>query len=175
MIESRDRFATERENKNTLWELKRPEINADRQQREADRNLSRVASTAERAVEAAFETPAAAIGKAARKTGRAVGLVGKLVEGTLGLLFGPFMAPPKDTKAQAEQKVKAATNEETLHAEAYAAQVEAKEAEFDDRMHAQKTAQQEQDLSFAARFGTPPTREANIGRENDHERERERD
>ena len=42
-------------------------------------------------------------------------------------------------------------------------------------MHAQKTGQQEQDLSFAARYGTPPTREANIGRELDQGRERERE
>jgi hypothetical protein len=137
--------------------------------------LRQTVRAAEHAVHEAFEAPAAALGKTVRKTGKLARVAEKVFETAFGLLFGAFMAGPKDTKSQAEQKAKAATNEETLHAEAYAAVTQAKEAEFDDRMHAQKTSQQEQDLSFAARFGTPPTREANIGREHDHERERERD
>ena len=50
-----------------------------------------------------------------------------------------------------------------------------KEAEFDDRMHDLKTSQQQEDLSFAQRYGTPPTREANMGRERDDDYERERE
>ena len=136
--------------------------------------LRQATRAAETVVHAAFETPVAAAAEVLDLAGGFVGSAAKIVS-AIGDFLGGLFGGPKDTKAQAEQKMKAATNEETLHARDYAATVQAKEAEFDDRMHAQKTSQQEQDLSFSARFGTPPTREANIGREHDNERERERD
>jgi hypothetical protein len=136
--------------------------------------LRQATRAAETVVHAAFETPVAAADKALDVASGFLGGAVKIVA-EIGNFLGGLFGGPKDTKAQAEQKAKAATNEETLHARDYAATVQANEAEFDDRMHAQKTSQQEQDLSFAARFGTPPTREANIGREHDNERERERE
>jgi hypothetical protein len=176
VIEAREAFEIERADKTTLWDLKRAEIEAGRRQRTEARQLHRGAATAERAVHTAFETPASAVGKTLRKTGKLAKAVEKVFETAFGLLFGAFMAGPKDTQAQAEQKEKAATNEETLHARDYAAHVQAKEAEFDEQMHAQKTADQQQDLRSSQRSGRPATREANIGRgrDDDYERERER-
>jgi hypothetical protein len=42
-------------------------------------------------------------------------------------------------------------------------------------LHDLKTSQQQEDLSFAQRYGTPPTREANMGRERDDDYGRERE
>ena len=86
-----------------------------------------------------------------------------------------FSAPPPETKQQVHDQAQAEGNVETIHAHDYAATVQAKEAEFDDRMHDLKTNQQQEDLSFSRRYGTPPTREANLGRDRDDDYERERE
>jgi hypothetical protein len=46
------------------------------------------------------------------------------------------------------------------------------EAASPDRQHAEKTAHQEKNLPLAQTLGTPPTAEANLGRD-EHEHERE--
>jgi hypothetical protein len=86
-----------------------------------------------------------------------------------------FSAPPPLTKQQVHEKAQAEGNIETRHAQDYAATAQAKEAEFDDRMHDLKTSQQQEDLSFSQRYGRPPTREAREGRERDDDYERERE
>jgi hypothetical protein len=136
--------------------------------------LGQATGAAETVVHAAFETPVAAAAEAVNVAGGFLRSATKIVEG-VGNFLGNLFGGPKPTRQQAHDTAQARGNEETLHARDYAATVQAKETEFDDRMHAQKTSQQEQDLSFAARYGTPPTREANLGREHDHEREREQD
>jgi hypothetical protein len=98
----------------------------------------------------------------------------------LGGLFSFFgAAEPKLTAQQVHQKEQARGNDETLTAQAYAAGEQTKAEDHDWRMAEQKRQQQDNDLSFAQRFGTPPTQEANLGRERDerddgweHERER---
>ena len=72
-------------------------------------------------------------------------------------------------------KAEARTQSSAAAAWAYADQgvasaARANEAEFDDRMHAKKTDDQQRNLNFSQRYGTPPTSEANP-----RERERERD
>ena len=136
--------------------------------------LGQATRAAETVVHAAFETPVAAVAEVLDVAGGFLGGAAKIVT-AIGDFLGGLFGGPKPTRQQAHETMQARGNEETLHARDYAATVQAKETEFDDRMHAQKTSQQEQDLSFSARYGTPPTREANIGREHDNEREREQD
>ncbi|MGE0280196.1 MAG: MobQ family relaxase [Rhizobiaceae bacterium] len=139
--------------------------------------LRQATRAAETTVEETFEAPEtvvrAAVGPALNLAGRAAKIFAALYDAA----FGWATAEPKQTAQQMRDEIKAATSEESLQADTYAAHVQAKDAEHDDRMEAQKKAQREQDLSLSARFGTPPTREANIGRErdgDDYGRERER-
>jgi Relaxase/Mobilisation nuclease domain len=141
------------------------------------RELRQAARAAERDVHETFSASAAAIDTGIHATGKLLGGASKIVGslfGAISNLFGD--TEPKLTRQQVHDKAQAAGNIETQHAHDVAAAMRANDAEHDDRQHAQKTAQQEQDLSLSIRFGTPPTREANIGRErdNDYERERER-
>jgi Ti-type conjugative transfer relaxase TraA len=90
-----------------------------------------------------------------------------------GVLFLADMVspPPKLTPQQAHEHLQAAGNIETLHAEAVAADQQAHEAEKDEQIFRADQQQQQADLSLAERFGRPVTREANLGREQDHERD----
>jgi hypothetical protein len=172
VTDARKAFEIDRAQTEALYDLRRADFAAGREAFADARETRQTMHAAEQAVHAAFETPADAVGKTVRKTGKLAKVAEKVFETAFSLLFGAFMAPAKDTPAQAAQKTKAATNEETLHARDYAATVQARDAEFDDRMHAQKTTDQQQDLRSSQRSGRNPTREANLGRE-DHERERE--
>ncbi len=174
VIEARATFEIDREQRDALYAGARAD-HAAAQEAFADRQELRQATRkAEKIVEAAFEAPASAIDTALHAMSALLDGPAKIVS-AIGDFLGGLFGEPKDTKAQAEQKVRAATNEETLHARDYAASIPSQEAEFDERMHAQKTADQQQDLSFYQRYGAPPTREANLGRDHEHERERERD
>jgi hypothetical protein len=84
-------------------------------------------------------------------------------------------AGPKLTRQQARDQARAETNEENLHARAYDAAMRQTEAERDERIFNQDRQQQQEDMSLSQRFGTPPTREANVGREHDDDRGRERE
>jgi hypothetical protein len=100
------------------------------------------------------------------KTGLSLaGIAAKAFSTLFSMLSFGAMAGRKRTRQQARDEAQAAGNIETRHARDFAAEQQAREAAFDWQQHAQKTAQQEQDLSFAARYGTPPTREANLDRE----------
>ncbi len=175
VILARDRFATERQDKTTIWELKRAEIDAERRKWEGDRQLGRAASTAESAVHTAFETPAAAVGKTVRKTGKLAQVATRTIETAFGLLFGAFMAGPKDTRPQAEQKAKAATNEETLHAEAVTAEAAENAAKLNNLLG---QIARDDDIAKAERYNRTGgagsyDRPAELG--DDYGRERERD
>lgn len=176
VIEARDRFAAERADIETHWQLKRAGIEADRAAWQDARAINRAAATGERAVQTVFETPAAAAGKTLRKGGKAARLAEKLFEGLFGTLFGAFMAPPKDTPAQTEQKVKAATNEETLRAEAYAAAKAERAARMDallNQMARDDEIRRVQDYSRTGGAGGYD-RPAGPREGGDYERERER-
>jgi hypothetical protein len=130
---------------------------------------------AENTVHAAFEAPEAVAEEAVRPTLKLAGIAAKVFSAVYDFAFGWATAEPALTPQQVRDEAQAAGNVETLHTRATADEAQAKEAAHDWAMHAQKTAQQEQDLTFAQRFGTPPTREANLGREDGYERERERE
>ena len=98
------------------------------------------------------------------------GSVGDKLLGLVDFLAGPT-APPTEQEAQGMQR---AADERHIEAAALAV-IEEREEARDWQQHAQKTQQQERDLSFAQRYGTPPTAEANLGREHDDERERGRE
>ena len=125
--ENAERIAKERaadDAARTEYLSDRAEIFADRQE------LRQATREAEKIVEATFETPVAAVSKAADIAGGIFGGAAKIVE-AIGDFLGGLFGGPKDTKAQAEQKARAATNEETLHARDYAASLPDQEAEFD--------------------------------------------
>jgi hypothetical protein len=125
---------------------------------------------------AATAEPEPEILRAAGGIGRQIlDAVTKPIANFIMALADIFSAPPPMTKQQVHEKAQAEGNVETIHAHDYAATVQAKEAEFDDRMHDLKTSQQQEDLSFSQRYGRPPTREAREGRERDDDYERERE
>ena len=78
----------------------------------------------------------------------------KAVENVLSGIFSFFgAAEPKLTPQQSRDQARAAGNEETLHARAYAAHEQQTEAERDERIFNQDRQQQQEDL--AARYGVP--------------------
>jgi len=83
--------------------------------------------------------------------------------------------PPKLTEGQIHDRLQAAGNLETLHAAAFAEAQQAHEAEKDEQIFRADQQVQQANLSFAERYGVPPTSEAVLGREHgpepDHELE----
>jgi hypothetical protein len=174
VIEARVAFEIDREQRDVLY-AGRSADHAAAQEAFGDRQVLRQGTrAAEHAVHETFEGSATVVDTALHTTSGLLGGAAKMVE-ALGDFLGGLFGGPKLTRQQAHEAAQARGNEETLHARDYAATVQAQEAEFDERMHALKTSQQQEDLSFAQRYGTPPTREANLGRDHEHERERERD
>lgn len=178
VVEARAAFEIDRERTDTLWAGRRAEsaatgeaFAAEREQRTADANTARAGRRAVAAVEKTAD-------KTGHVFGRALGGIGSAVEKMLGGLFDFFVAPPKLTRDQAERKARA--DDEKAEAHAWQAARQEKEAARDEQAAEQNRREQQLDLSFAERFGTPPTREANTGREHDddygrgRERERER-
>lgn len=178
VVEARAAFEIDRERTDTLWAGRRAEsaatgeaFAAEREQRTADANTARAGRRAVAAVEKTAD-------KTGHVFGRALGGIGSAVEKMLGGLFDFFIAPPKLTRDQAERKARA--DDEKAEAHAWQAARQEKEAARDEQAAEQNRREQQRDLSFAERFGTPPTREANTGREHDddygrgRERERER-
>jgi hypothetical protein len=133
--------------------------------------LRQAARAAENTVHTAFETPAAAAGKAARKTGKVAEIVTKTFETAIGLLFGGFMAQTRDTRSQTEQKAKARDNVETLHAEAVARDAAERATRMDDLL---SQIARSDDIAKAERYnrsgGAAYDRPAEHGE--DYERER---
>ena len=73
--------------------------------------------------------------------------------------------PPKLTEGQVHDRLQAAGNLETLHAAAVAQAQQIHEAETDERIFRADQQRQQANLSFAERYGLPPTSEAVLGRE----------
>ena len=101
----------------------------------------------------------------------------KAVENVLSGIFSFFgAAEPKLTPQQSRDQARAAGNEETLHARAYAAHEQQTEAERDERIFNQDRQQQQEDL--AARYGVPGRNSAGRDRardDDDYDRGRERE
>lgn len=174
VIEARDQFATERRDIETHWDLKRAEIEAGRALWESDRQLGRGATIAERAVEAAIETPVAAAAEAVSTGLSFTGKLAKAFSTVFSMLSFGAMAEPKQTVQQMRDEAQARGNDENLHAEGFAAHVQAAATEHDDRTEAQKKAQQESDLRLARTLGILATQESTLNRSED-ERPRDRD
>jgi hypothetical protein len=175
VTEARARFEIEREEKSELYAARNAETVAAREtSAEAREQHAENAQTARDTREMLGDIEGAAE-RGVKTTGKALAVAAKVFETGFNLVFGWAMAGPKLTLQQTKDNARAESNEETQHAHAFAAMTRAEEQDFDWRQHAQKTAQQEQDLSLSARFKTPPTREANIGRDRDDDYERERE
>ena len=176
VIETRDRFAAERRDIETHWELKQAEIAAGRAAFDEGLALRATMHGAEDAVHAAIETPLEAAGDAIDAGLSFSAKAARVFQSLFGAIFGAFMAEPKQTAQQIRDEIKAATNEETVHARGVAADARAREAEFDWQEHYRKSAQQQKDVRLAQTLGFNPTAEANINRdEADRQRERERE
>jgi Ti-type conjugative transfer relaxase TraA len=88
--------------------------------------------------------------------------------------FADMLAPPpKLTAGQVHDRLQAAGNLETLHAAAVAEAQQAHEAEKDEQIFRADQQQQQANLSFAERYGLPPTSEAVLGREHGPEPDEE--
>lgn len=176
VVEARGAFESNREKTDQLWTDLRAEILAEREEFAAGRKVAKATATAEKMVHQTFETPAAAVDTGIKTTGRILGGLAKGFE-RIGLFLDALIGggPAKRTKEQVHQDAQARGNVETRDAHAYADFVEAKDVEHGDRVDAAIKTEQEKNLSFAQRYGTPATSEAVKGRERDEDYERERE
>ena len=111
---------------------------------------------------------------AERTTGRIFGGIAALAETVLGGILNFFGGgEPKLTPQQQHDRARAEGNEETLHARAYAAHEQAKEADQDWRIFEQNRQQQQED--FAASYGVPGGSSGRDRERDDYDRGRERE
>jgi hypothetical protein len=113
---------------------------------------------------------------AKRAASRISDSLGAFAETVLSGIFSFFGGggEPKLTPMQMHDRARAETNEETLHARAYAAAEQQKEAEADERIFNQDRQQQQED--FAARYGVPGGSSGRSReRDDDYDRGRERE
>ncbi len=177
VIETQAKFKVERETTAAFWTEVRAE-NAEARAAgsaafEGDRTLHQQAAAAERGVETAFEAGGSAVEAGLDAASGFGSKLAKAFEKTFAMVFGWAMAEPKQTLQQMRQARAAETNEETLHARAYADHVQQTENERDDRIFAQGRQQQEEkrqaEMGFADQFGTPPPSRAKEREENERE------
>ena len=177
VIEARAGFEIRAEQTAELWTQRRTAAAAEREARaearDTRRELRRDVATAERAVNRSFATGESVIKQGFSLAGGAGRILSAFADRLLALFDFGFGASAAPTRQEAEGMERAA-DERQAEAADYAAQQETETAR-DWQQHAQKTQQQERNLSFAQRYGTPPTAEANLGREHDDERERGRE
>jgi hypothetical protein len=116
-----------------------------------------------------------------RSTERAVGSIfggfARVAERVLGGLFSLFAGDePKVTPQQVHDRQQAAGNVETQHAQAHEVARQDGDLRLTRTLDLLRQQDEARDLSFAQRYGTPPTREADPReRDEGYERERERD
>jgi hypothetical protein len=139
-------------------------------QREIRQTTAPVTSTVRGTVQTAERTLFKSAGGAISAAAAILGSVADKIGGLFDFLAGPT-APP--TREEAEGQERAAAERQMEAAELAA--IQEREEARDWQQHAEKTQQQERNLSFAQRYGTPPTAEAQLGREHDDERERGRE
>lgn len=178
VIAARAGFEIRAEATSALWQQRRADNQARAairaEARDTLREIRSVVDPAASAVRRTVQTVDTTLFKSARgglsAAAAFLGSVADKITGLFDFLAGPT-APP--TRQEAEGMQRAA---DERHAEAAdLAAIEEREEARDWQQHAQKTQEQEKNLSFAQRYGTPPTAEANLGREHDDERERGRE
>ena len=118
--------------------------------------------------------PALDTRSAERTTGRIFGGLARPGRNVLGGILNFFGGgEPKLTPQQQHDRARAEGNKETLHARAYAAHEQAKEADQDWRIFEQNRQQQQED--FAARYGVPGGSSGRDRERDDYDRGRERE
>jgi Relaxase/Mobilisation nuclease domain len=157
VVEARAHNEIKREATADFWAELRARYAEDRSVRndayEGDRALHGTVNAGERGVENTLRAADSAVNAGLDAASGALGGFAKAVERVLGGIISFFVGEPKLTRQQQHDHVRAETNEETLHARAYAAHEQAKEADQDWRIFEQNRQQQQED--FAARYGAP--------------------
>ncbi|MGD0107366.1 MAG: MobQ family relaxase [Rhodopila sp.] len=150
-----------------------------RQQREPDIGIEARAgepepSTSPSITASVAAEPATGMRRADRAASGFFGGLASVVETMLGILSFFGGGEPKLTPQQMHDRARAESNEETLHARGYAADMQQKEAESDERIFNQDRQQQQED--FAARYGVPGGSSGRSReRDDDYDRGRERE
>ena len=99
----------------------------------------------------------------------------RAVDIVLGTIIGYFVDDPKMTEQQIHETLQARGNIETIRAQEVAAAAQEDRVAYEYSALAAKSAQQEKDVYLSLMLGTPPTAEANLGRdEYEHQREEQR-
>jgi hypothetical protein len=178
VVEARAHNEIKREATADFWAELRAQYAEDRSARndayEGDRALHGTVNAGEPGVEHTLRAADDAVNTGLDAASGALGGFAKAVERVLGGIFSFFVGEPKLTRQQQHDHVRAETNEETLHARAYAAAEQQKEAEADERIFNQDRQQQQED--FAARYGVPGGSSGrNRERDDDYDRGRERE
>ena len=178
VVEARAHNEIKREATADFWAELRAQYAEDRSARadayEGDRALHGTVNAGERGVENTLHAADDAVNTGLDAASGALGGFAKAVERVLGGIFSFFVGEPKLTRQQQHDHVRAETNEETLHARAYAAAEQQKEAEADERIFNQDRQQQQED--FAARYGVPGGSSGRSReRDDDYDRGRERE
>jgi hypothetical protein len=167
MIEARMAFQIDRERTNDLY-----------QERKNEQTIARDAAAEAREKRAAVIDRAKEVsaGDVASK-GFGIGskIVGAIAVGALKFLDGLFSSPKKPTAQEVHDRAQAAGNVETQHAKAYELAREEGDLRLQRTLDEIRRSAEERDVSFAQRYGRPPTREANRDEGHERERERERD
>jgi hypothetical protein len=103
-------------------------------------------------------------------------VLGAIVGGALRFLDGLFSSPKKPTAQEVHDRAQAAGNVETQHAQAHEVARQDGDLRLARTLELLRQQDEARNLSFAQRYGTPPTREADPReRDEGYERERERD
>jgi hypothetical protein len=167
VIEARMAFQIDRERTNDLY-----------QERKDEQTIARDAAAEAREKRAAVIDRAKEVsaGDVASK-GFGIGskIVGAIAVGALKFLDGLFSSPKKPTAQEVHDRAQAAGNVETQHAKAYELAREEGDLRLQRTLDEIRRSAEERDVSFAQRYGRPPTREANRDEGHERERERERD
>lgn len=111
-----------------------------------------------------------------RTVGGIFGGFARMAERVLGGLFSLFAGDePKQTAQQVHDRQQAEGNIETQHAQAHEAARQEGDTRLQRTLDEIRRSAEARDVSFAQRYSTPPTREANRDEGHERERERERD
>jgi len=134
VVETRARFEIEGEKISAVWDQRRA-AGAERDAAyEGDRALHDTVNAGERGVENTLHAADDAVNAGLDATSGAAGFLAKAIEKVLAV-FSLFVGgEPKLTPQQARDQARADTNEETLHARAYAASEQEKEIAAGERI-----------------------------------------
>jgi hypothetical protein len=139
VVEARSRLEIEREQTAELWADLRDGHAQAALDREGDWALHRHVYAAEHGVESTLHAADDAVGAGFKAANGFASGFAKTVEKVFDGLFSFFgLGEPKLTPQQTHDRARALGNEETLHANAYAAEQQQKERDTDDRLSEQQ-------------------------------------